>query len=58
MDYVFQRYGAEHVALIGSYTTFQYNPVLRELGKVFGLPSTEINKLGERGYYYGESRGI
>lgn len=57
IDYVFKRYGKKHVALLGSYSTFQYNAVVRELGKVFGLPKEEIDNLGEKGYYHGETRG-
>lgn len=48
VQYIFDKYnkGAqEHVALLGSYSTFQSNSVLRELGKVFGLPKTEIESL-------------
>lgn len=47
-DYIFRKYNAgkeEHVALLGSYSTFQYNSVFRELGKVFGLPKTDIESL-------------
>lgn len=56
IDYVFKRYGADHVALLGSYSTFQFNATIRELGKVFGLPKTEIDELGEKGRYYGPGR--
>ncbi|MGZ5133882.1 MAG: DNA polymerase III subunit alpha, partial [Flavitalea sp.] len=56
IDYVFKRYGADHVALLGSYSTFQFNATVRELGKVFGLPKTEIDDLGAKGYFYGPSR--
>ncbi|HSB94402.1 MAG TPA: DNA polymerase III subunit alpha, partial [Flavitalea sp.] len=45
IDYVFKRYGKEHVALLGMYTTFQHHAIIRELGKVFGLPKTEIDSL-------------
>ena len=45
IDYIFKRYGAEHVALLGSYVTFQSRAVIRELGKVFGLPKEEIDQL-------------
>ena len=48
-DYIFKRYGREHVALLGSYTTFQSRAVIRELGKVFGLPKEEIDALLEAG---------
>ncbi len=45
IDYVFKRYGKKHVCLLGSYTTFQSRAILRELGKVFGLPKEEIDQL-------------
>jgi DNA polymerase-3 subunit alpha len=44
-DYVFKKYGRDHVCLLGSYTTFQTRAILRELGKVFGLPKEEIDQL-------------
>lgn len=43
--YLFQKHGYDHVALLGSYNTLKYNSVMRELGKVFGLPSAEIDQL-------------
>jgi DNA polymerase-3 subunit alpha len=30
---------------VGTYTTFQHDAVIRELGKVFGMPAFEIDKL-------------
>ena len=45
MDYIFKRYGRNHVALLGSYTTFQHDAIIMELGKVFGLPVDEIKSL-------------
>jgi len=45
IDYIFKRYGREHVCLLGSYVTFQSKAVIRELGKVFGLPKEEIDQL-------------
>ncbi|SFB68646.1 DNA polymerase-3 subunit alpha [Zunongwangia mangrovi] len=35
----------DHVALMGTYVTFKRRAVIRELGKVFGLPKAEIDKL-------------
>lgn len=44
--YIFNRFGENgQVALLGSYTTFQSKGVVRELGKVFGLPPREIDVL-------------
>jgi DNA-directed DNA polymerase III PolC len=55
IDYIFKRYGKDHVALLGMYATFQHNAVVRELGKVFGLPKAEIDSLlGDRNARYNE----
>ena len=43
--YIFDRFGNERTALLGAYNTFQHDAVIRELGKVFGLPPNEIDKL-------------
>ena len=41
--YIFKRF--KNVALLAVYNTFKYKAVVRELGKVFGLPKEEIDKL-------------
>ncbi|MDY8138315.1 DNA polymerase III subunit alpha [Aquimarina sp. 2201CG5-10] len=41
-----------HVALLGAYVTFHYKGAVREIGKVFGLPKFEIDKLSEGDYNY------
>jgi DNA polymerase-3 subunit alpha len=46
-QYLFSRYGADHVCLLGTHVTYQGRSVLRELGKVFGLPKNEIDELVE-----------
>jgi len=43
--YLFDTYGWDHTALVGTYITFQFRSMIREIGKVFGLPSHEIEKL-------------
>jgi error-prone DNA polymerase len=45
--YLFEKYDTAHTALLATYNTFQYNSVIRELGKVFGLPKGEIDELLE-----------
>ena len=45
MDYIFKRFGKDHVALCGSYSTFKHDAVIHELGKVFGLPEDEIKEV-------------
>lgn len=44
-DYIFKRYGQKHTALLGTITTFQGRSIIRELGKVYGLPKNEIDVL-------------
>ena len=41
--YIFERF--PNSTLLAAYSTFQRKSVLRELGKVFGLPTAEIEKL-------------
>jgi DNA polymerase III subunit alpha len=43
--YLFDRHGWDHTALVGAYSTFSGRSVIRELGKVFGMPTNEIDKL-------------
>ncbi len=48
IDYIFKRYGHEHTALLGATTTFKGRSIIRELGKVHGLPKKEIDELVAR----------
>jgi len=47
MDYVFKRYGSEHVALMATYSTFKGASIIRELGKVYGLPKADIDLMAD-----------
>ena len=40
-DYIFKTF--KNTALMGTYVTFQYRAVIRELGKVFGIPKFELD---------------
>ena len=44
-DYIFKRYGKEYTALLATYNTFKGKSCVREIGKVFGLPKEEIDKI-------------
>ena len=44
-QYIFKRF--KNVALVGTYVTFKQKGVIRELGKVFGLPKEEIDALSD-----------
>ena len=45
IDYIFKRYGYSHTALLGTINTFRGKSIVRELGKVHGLPKEEIDAL-------------
>ncbi len=45
IDYIFKRYGYNHTALLGTMSTFRGKSIVRELGKVHGLPKSEIDAL-------------
>lgn len=45
LDYIFKRYGTEHTAMFATYSTFKGRSIIRELGKVYGLPKFEIDHI-------------
>ncbi|WP_242084818.1 DNA polymerase III subunit alpha [Aestuariivivens sediminis] len=48
--FIFRRF--KHTALITVYNTFKYKASVRELGKVFGLPKSEIDTLSSGHYNF------
>lgn len=58
MDYIFKRYGSAYVCLMGVYTTYKKNSIVRELGKVFGLPDAEIKLLQKTGVPQDKNQGL
>ncbi|MFI5134754.1 MAG: DNA polymerase III subunit alpha, partial [Chitinophagales bacterium] len=45
IKYIFKTHGPEHTALLATYSEMKDDSLLRELGKVFGLPKAEIDAL-------------
>jgi DNA-directed DNA polymerase III PolC len=45
LEYIFKKYGKEHVAFCGTNVQFKYKSILREVGKVFGLPKEELDSM-------------
>ncbi|RRJ88424.1 DNA polymerase III subunit alpha [Flavobacterium macacae] len=45
LEYIFSRFGREHVAFCGTNVEFKYRSIFREVGKVFGLPKSELDVL-------------
>ncbi len=55
--YVYDRYGADHVAMISTYNTYKSRSAFREVAKAFGLPPREVDALSSRLPYF-SARGI
>jgi len=47
LTYIFEKYGADHVAFCGTNVEFKYRSIFREVGKVFGLPKEELDVLAK-----------
>ncbi|UCD11979.1 MAG: DNA polymerase III subunit alpha [Nitrospinaceae bacterium] len=45
LDYVFDKYGRENVALISAHVHFRGRSALREVGRALGIPGAEIDAL-------------
>ncbi|MBW8522143.1 DNA polymerase III subunit alpha [Chryseobacterium chendengshani] len=48
LEYIFQKYGKDHVAFCGTNVEFKYRSIFREVGKAFGLPKEELDSLATR----------
>src|SRR5437899_3653058 len=48
LDYVYEHWGAEHVAMIASFITMHARLAVREVAKVFGVPPTEVDRFSKR----------
>lgn len=44
-DYMFKKYGRQHTALLGAMVTFQDRSIIREMGKINGLPKEDIDRM-------------
>ena len=45
LEYIFNKYGKNHVAFCGTNVEFKHRSIFREIGKVFGLPPEELEQL-------------
>lgn len=48
IEYIFNRYGKDHVAFCGTNVAFKYRSIFRELGKAFGLPKEDLDRLAKQ----------
>lgn len=48
LEYIFNKYGKDHVAFCGTNVEFKYRSIFREVGKAFGLPKEELDALATK----------
>jgi len=48
LDYVYEHWGAEHVAMIGSFITMHARLAVREVAKAFGVPPGDVDRFTKR----------
>jgi DNA polymerase III alpha subunit len=58
LDYVFEKYGPENVALISAHVHFRGRSALREVGKALGVPIPEIETLTSRLPHFSDLSGL
>lgn len=47
IQYIYQKYGDEHVAMVCTYVTFQARNAIREVGKVLGMPRDLLDRMAK-----------
>lgn len=48
IDYVYKKYGEDHVAMVCTYNTFRARSAIRDVAKAFGFPPEEIDWLAKK----------
>ena len=48
LEYIFEKYGHNHVAFCGTNVEFKHRSIFREVGKAFGLPKDELEILSTK----------
>jgi DNA polymerase III subunit alpha len=54
LDYVYKKYGPEHVAMISSHVTFGGRSAMREVTKALGIPLEEVSHYIEKLPHWGD----
>ncbi len=53
IQYVYQKYGQEHTAMVCTFVTFQARNAIREVGKTLGLPEPLLDQMAKTVSSYG-----
>ncbi|HEY7068056.1 MAG TPA: DNA polymerase III subunit alpha, partial [Chloroflexota bacterium] len=52
LQYVYERYGREHAALVSTHITYQARSAVRDVGKALGLPPDALDRLARQAERY------
>ncbi len=53
LDYIFDKYSKENVAMVSNHVTFSVRSSVREIAKVYGIPENTIKKITKNiGFFY------
>jgi error-prone DNA polymerase len=55
---VYERWGADHAALVATFPTYRIRSAIRDLGKALGLPQRELDRLAKLSEGYGSATHI
>ncbi len=58
IERVYERWGADHAALVASFPTYRIRSAIRDVGKALGLPPAELDRLAKRAEGYGRATGL
>lgn len=58
IQYVYEKYGADHVARIATYQTFQGRSAIREIGSALAIPSALLDALAKRVPWMAHADGL
>ncbi|MDH5780987.1 MAG: DNA polymerase III subunit alpha [Dehalococcoidia bacterium] len=53
IQYVYEKYGQEHTAMVCTYVTFQARNAIREVGKALGMPTHLLDRMAKSVSAYG-----
>ncbi|MEM1223934.1 MAG: DNA polymerase III subunit alpha, partial [Verrucomicrobiota bacterium] len=56
--YIFKRFGRDYTGFCGTVTDFKFRSVIRELGKVYGLPKEELDHLSRTPFHDQEKHDV
>jgi error-prone DNA polymerase len=58
LEYVFEKYGRDHTAMISTVSTLRARSAVRETAKALGIPESEIDRVVKRIPHFADAEGL